>query len=127
MLVELTITTGLRSGEIRGLIWDCIDFDGKRLFVEHQATRRRDDDVTKTESSVRTIPIPSYLIPELKLWKLRCPPTKGGLLCPSKPDQNGLRGPIDADKLLRNILRRLSGRRVCPRCASTTCATSRAL
>jgi integrase len=106
LLVELTITTGLRSGEIRGLIWDCIDFDGKRLFVEHQATRRRDDDVTKTESSVRTIPVPSYLIPELKRWKLRCPPTKGGLLFPGKPDQNGLRGPIDADKLLRNILRR---------------------
>jgi len=47
-LVELTITTGLRSGEVRGLVWDSIDLDGRRLFVEHQATRRRDDDVTKS-------------------------------------------------------------------------------
>jgi integrase len=43
LLVELTITTGLRSGEIRGLVWDAVDLTGKRLFVERQATRRRDD------------------------------------------------------------------------------------
>ena len=41
LLVELAITTGLRSGEIRGLIWDSIDLEGRRLFVEHQATRRQ--------------------------------------------------------------------------------------
>ena len=106
MLVELTITTGLRSGESRGLIWDCIDFDGKRLFVEHQPRGAATMMSQRPRvASVRSA-IPSYLIPELKLWKLRCPPTKGGLLFPSKPDQNGLRGPIGADKLLRNILRR---------------------
>jgi integrase len=44
LLVELTITTGLRSGEVRGLVWESIDLTGKRLFVERQATRRRDDD-----------------------------------------------------------------------------------
>jgi len=38
LLVELAITTGQRSGEIRGLVWDSIDLDGKRLFVEHQGT-----------------------------------------------------------------------------------------
>jgi integrase len=68
LLVELTITTGLRSGEVRGLTWEALDLNGKRLFVEQQATRRREDDRTKTESSVRTVP--SYLIPELKRWKL---------------------------------------------------------
>lgn len=59
LLVELTITTGLRSGEVRGLVWDSIDLKGKRLFVEHQATRRRADDVTKTENSLRTV-YPSF-------------------------------------------------------------------
>src|SRR5690606_23815761 len=34
LLVELAITTGLRSGEIRGLTWDAVDLEGKRLFVE---------------------------------------------------------------------------------------------
>jgi integrase len=59
---------GLGSGEVRGLVWDSIDLKGKRLFVEHQATRRRADDVTKTENSLRTVPVPTYLIPELKRW-----------------------------------------------------------
>jgi integrase len=96
----------LRSGEVRGLVWDSIDLDGKRLFVEHQATRRRADDTTKTKNSVRTVPVPGYLIPELKRWKLACPPTGRGLVFPGEPDATGARGPIDADKLLRNILRR---------------------
>lgn len=104
--MELTITTGLRSGEVRGLVWDSIDLEGKRLFVEHQATRRRADDTTKTERSLRTVPVPGYLIPELKRWKLLCPRTASGLAFPAEPDNRGARGPIDADKLLRNILRR---------------------
>jgi integrase len=54
LLGELEITTGLRSGEIRGLTWDSIDLKGKRLFVETQATRRRADDKTKMGSSRRT-------------------------------------------------------------------------
>jgi integrase len=106
LLVELTITTGLRSGEVRGLVWESIDLDGKRLFVEQQATRRRDDDITKTENSVCTVPLPAYLIPELKRWKLACPVTARGLVFPGEPNEEGERGPIDADKLLRNILRR---------------------
>jgi site-specific recombinase XerC len=40
LLVESTLTTGLRSGEIRGLIWESIDLEGKRFFVERQASRR---------------------------------------------------------------------------------------
>ena len=50
--------------------------------------------------------MPAYLIPELKRWKLKCPPTAAGLVFPGEPNEAGERGPIDADKLLRNILRR---------------------
>jgi integrase len=106
LLVELAIVTGLRSGEIRGLVWDSIDLEGKRLFVEHQATRRRDDDATKSESALRTVPVPAYLFPELKRWKLGCPVTARGLVFPGEPNERGERGPIDADVLLRHILRR---------------------
>jgi len=110
LLVELDITTGLRSGEIRGLTWDCVDLVGGRIFVKTQATRHRDDAATKTEAGVRTIPIPAYLIPDLKRWKLQCPPTAPGLVFPGEPDLSGVRGPIDADKLLRNVLRRALSR-----------------
>ena len=79
---------------------------GKRLFVEQQATRRRDDDTTKTENSLRVVPVPAYLIPELKRWKVQCPLTPQGLVFPGEPAAEGERRSIDADKLLRNILRR---------------------
>jgi integrase len=106
LLIELTLTTGMRSGEVRGLTWDSIDLDGKRLFIERQANRRGEAAATKTESSVRPIPIPAYLIPELKRWKLACPITARGLVFPGEPNAKGERHPIDADILLRNILRR---------------------
>ncbi len=106
ILIELAITTGLRSGEMRGLTWDSIDLEGRRLFVERQAARRGEEAATKTESSVRPIPMPAYLIPELKRWKVACPVTQRGLVFPGEPNALGERGPIDADKLLRHVLRR---------------------
>ena len=106
LMVELDLTTGLRSGEIRGITWSSIDLKGKKLFIVSQATRRRADDRTKTESSVRMVPIASHLIPRLERWKLECPPTPDGLVFPGKPDADGRRGPLGADYLLRNVLRR---------------------
>ncbi len=41
LMVELDITTGLRSGELRGLAWPQLDLRGKRIHVVTQATRRR--------------------------------------------------------------------------------------
>jgi toxin ParE1/3/4 len=106
LLIELTLTTGMRSGEVRGLTWDSIDLEGKRLFIERQANRRGEEAVTKTEWSVRPIPVPAYLIPERKRWKLACPLTSRGLVFPGEPNGQGERNPIDADILLRHILRR---------------------
>jgi integrase len=106
LLIELTLTTGLRSGEVRGLTWDSVDLEGKRLFIERQANRRGEEAATKTETSVRPIPVPAYLIPELKRWKLACPVTVRGLVFPGEPNAAGDRNPIDADILLRHILRR---------------------
>lgn len=106
LMVELDITTGLRSAELRGLTWPMVDLQGARIHIVTQASRRRADDVTKTQSSIRTIPIPSYLIPVLRRWKLRCPPSGLDLVFPGPANAQGERGPIDADKLLRNVLRR---------------------
>jgi len=106
LLIELSLVTGMRSGEVRGLTWDAVDLDGKRLFIDSQANRRGDEAATKTESSIRPIQIPAYLIPELKRWKLACPLTARGLVFPGEPNAQGERNPIDADILLRNILRR---------------------
>jgi integrase len=83
-----------------------VDLAGKRIHVVSQAMRRRADDATKTPHSIRTVPIPDYLIPDLHYWKTVCPVSSGGLVFPGPPNELGKRGPIDADKLLRNILRR---------------------
>lgn len=50
-------------------MWHCVDLIGKRLFVKTQATRRSEQDKTKTEASIRMVPIPTYLIPLLEGWK----------------------------------------------------------
>ena len=71
-----------------------------------QTTRRRADDKTKTESSVRTAPIASYLIPQLERWKFEYPSTPEGLVFPGEPDADGKRGPLGADYRLRNFLQR---------------------
>jgi len=104
LLVELIITTGMRSAEVRGLTRDSIDLDAERLLVERQASYRGDDAATQTESSVRPIPLPVYLIPELKRWRLGCPSTVRGLVFPGEPDARGARGPIEADVLLGHVL-----------------------
>ena len=101
LLIELTLTTGIRSGEVRGLVWDCLDLKGSRLFVEQAVNRKGEAGTTKTERSVRTVPLPAYLIPSFKVWKLACPVTDRGLVFPGKYGN-----PIDADVLLRQVLRR---------------------
>jgi integrase len=106
LLVELAMTTGLRSGENRGLARELIDLGGSRLFVERQTTRRSEDAATKTQAALRIVPLPSYLVPELKCSKLACPPTPRGLVFRGEPNAQGERGSIDADVLLRRILRR---------------------
>ena len=120
LLVELTLTTGLRANEIRGLVWDSIDIEGMRLFVERQASRRGEEAVRKTKSSVRPVPLPACLIPKLRRWKLACPITQRGLVFPGELNARGERGRIDADKLLRHILRHALRRAGLPSCDSMT-------
>jgi len=104
--VELTITTGLRSGELRALTWDNIDLEGSRLHVAQSMTRRGEAGATKSETSVRTVPLPGYLVPDLKRWRLACPLARAGYMFPGEPNAPGERAAIQADVLLRHILRR---------------------
>jgi integrase len=52
LLVEPAITTGMRSGEVRGLTWESIDLEGKRLFIERQASRHGEEAATSASHPV---------------------------------------------------------------------------
>ncbi len=75
VLFLTAILTGLRQGELLGLQWGDIDWNGKQLHVRRQFTHGRFSEL-KTKSSRRRVGLSEELIGELKKWKLRCP--KGG-------------------------------------------------
>lgn len=77
-LILLALGTGLREGELLGLKWSDIDFINKELKVERsikQVSIINSDgsreyktiiQTPKSKNSIRTVPIPSSLIPILK-------------------------------------------------------------
>lgn len=71
----LALSTGLRRGEILGLMWSDIDFDAGRLTVQHNKTfppNGNDAPVTtllKTEAASRVIPLSPELLTYLRTEK----------------------------------------------------------
>lgn len=68
IMVIILLRTGIRSGELLGLLWSDIDFENKTLTVERQRSRLGIGP-PKSKSSVRTISIDDTLISELLLYK----------------------------------------------------------
>lgn len=77
------ITMGLRSSELRGLCWRDIDLKAGTLTVRQRADEWGVLGPPKSESGRRTIPMPPQLVSELTKWKLRCKPSRVGLVFPS--------------------------------------------
>lgn len=75
---EVLYYCGLRRGELRGLTWDNIDFNTKRLKVEKNVVCASSENgywlvtTPKTRDSARTIPIPTVLLKHLKEYKEQC-------------------------------------------------------
>ena len=72
---ELLYYCGLRSGELRGLCWNNIDFERKELKIVNNVVKdyfgKNSYKVTspKTQSSIRTLPLSDFLIRDLELLK----------------------------------------------------------
>lgn len=77
------VTMGLRSSELRGLCWRDIDLKAGTLTVRQRADEWGVLGPPKSEAGQRTIPMPPELVAELTKWKLRCQPTRIGLVFPS--------------------------------------------
>lgn len=81
LLIMLALGTGLRQGELLALKWGNIDLENKQLQVEQtlmpvtlinadeSKTYKVLEQTPKTKSSIRTVPIPSSIIPLLEECK----------------------------------------------------------
>lgn len=81
--IKLCMYTGLRIGEISGLRWEDIDFEKELMHISRTVLRIEDTSPEgekktklviaspKTKTSDRQIPIPHFMIRELKKWRMR--------------------------------------------------------
>ena len=108
--VTILALTGCRIGELLGASWDAVDLKTGQFHIR---TTMADPDkgkpVTfkkpKTKSSVRTVDLSKDLIHELKLWKLKCPPSERDLVIASDRGQPVRRRVVS--EFLRDILKEL--------------------
>jgi integrase len=82
-LIQTAISTGLRSSELRGLLWQNIDFKRGELHVTQRADRYNKIGPPKSEAGKRTIPLGPLTLNALREWKLVCPRGELGLVFPN--------------------------------------------
>lgn len=83
-MLIVTVFCGLRAGELRGLNWDDIDFDGGWLHIRQRADNRGKLGPPKTRSSKRKIPLGPFALNSLREWQAACPPYRTGLVFPNR-------------------------------------------
>lgn len=75
--ILLCLYTGVRIGELLGLMWEDVDLDRGIIHIDKTVYRERDEsgqwqmcvDTPKTRSSTRVIPLPTYITKMLKSAK----------------------------------------------------------
>lgn len=83
-IVSLTIFTGMRASEIRGLAWGSLDLKEGAVEIEQRADAKGTLGPPKSEAGNRTIPLSALVVKALKEWKLECPPNGKDLVFPSE-------------------------------------------
>jgi integrase len=86
VLVMVPTLTGFRIGEVLGLTWPAVDLKVNKLHVRLNlvdAAKKnggRQLRAPKSKRSRRTVDLPQELAHELKVWKLKCPPSENDLV-----------------------------------------------
>lgn len=73
LLIETAIFTGMRISELRGLTWDCVDFERKLIQVRQRAHRFNKIGTPKSSISRRSIPMALVVVVSLSAWQPLCP------------------------------------------------------
>lgn len=63
--------TGMRTGELRGLTWDAVDFDARLIRVRQRADYWKTLGAPKTAASRREIPMAPIVLSTLREWRLQ--------------------------------------------------------
>jgi integrase len=79
-LLLTTIFTGLRASELRGLRWSDVNLARGELHVRQRADRYRVVGRPKSETSVRSVPLPPMVVNILREHRLACPKGEQGLV-----------------------------------------------
>ena len=70
LIVKLALYTGMRSGEIRALVWANIDVEQGKIKILQSADRFGEMKSPKTKAGNREVPVPPKLMAELLRYKI---------------------------------------------------------
>ena len=82
-LIITVIFTGLRISELRGLTWDCVDFDLGLIHVRKRADRFNEMGKPKSRSGKRSVPMAPIVQTTLQVWQPLCPTGELNLVFPN--------------------------------------------
>jgi integrase len=69
--VQFAASTGVRASELHALRWRHLDLLMGEVRIETRVDRWKQEDTTKTEAGIRTIPLGSATIAMLKEWRIQ--------------------------------------------------------
>lgn len=81
--VLVAIFCGLRASELRGLSWDNVDLEARRLSLTQRADASHRIGRLKSKAAYRSIPCPPMVLNALREWKLICPKGQLNLVFPN--------------------------------------------
>ncbi len=99
-MVATALYTGMRLGELHGLTWSAVHFDGQRIDVLRSYRK------APKSGEKRHLPLHPDLAPVLRAWKKRCPASTDGLVFPVEGRQGFRMGSASS---LRGLLQALLG------------------
>ncbi len=82
LLISFAVFTGCRVGEILGAAWSHIDWKSGQFHVRRTFREGRFQE-PKARTSYRRLSLPTFLLQELKVWRLACPHSPHDLVFPN--------------------------------------------